>query len=84
MPKRLSSDDSNNAIQAQLAIAGLQKDIVYMREKIDEMNDKMDDKFVTQDEFKAKFDPISKIVYGIVAIIVTTVVGALLSVVINK
>jgi hypothetical protein len=84
MPKRLNVDDSGNAIQAQLAIAGLQKDIQYMREKIDEMNEKMDKTFVTQDEFKAKFDPISKIVYGIVAIIVTTVMGALLGVVINK
>jgi len=84
MPKRLNVDDSGNAIQAQLAIAGLQKDIVYMREKIDEVSDKLDEKYVTQDEFKAKFEPISKIVYGIVAIIVTTVVGALLSLIINK
>ena len=84
MPKRLNADDSGNTIQAQLAIAGLQKDIVYMREKLDEMSDKLDEKYVTQDEFKAKFEPISKIVYGIVAIIVTAVVGALLSLVVNK
>jgi hypothetical protein len=84
MPKRLNVDDSSNTIQAQLAIAGLQKDIIYMREKIDEVSDKLDEKYVTQDEFKAKFEPISKIVYGIVAIIVTAVVGALLSLVVNK
>jgi hypothetical protein len=75
---------SPNGLETKIAISNLQKDVQYMREKLDELSDKLDEKYVTQDEFKAKFDPISKIVYGIVAIIVTTVVGALLSVVINK
>ena len=74
----------SNGLETKLAIAGLQKDIQYMKDKIDEMNDKMDEKFVTQDEFRAKFDPISKLVYGIVGLILTTVVGALLSIVINR
>jgi hypothetical protein len=73
-----------NGTETKLAIVGLQKDIQYMKAKIDEMSEKMDEKFVTQEEFNAKIDPISKIVYGIVAIIVTTVVGALLGVVINR
>jgi hypothetical protein len=74
----------SNGLETKIAINGLQKDIQYMKAKIDEMNDKMDEKFVTQDEFRAKFDPISKLVYGIVGLILTTVVGALLSVVINR
>lgn len=75
--------ETSNGLETKIAIAGLQKDVVYMRDKLDELSDKLDKKYVTQDEFRAKFEPLGKIVYGIVAVIVTTVVGALLSVVIN-
>lgn len=75
---------SSNGIESKLAIAGLQKDIQYMRDRIDEMNEKMDSKFVTQEEFKAKLDPISKLVYGLVGLILTAVVGAVISIVINR
>jgi len=73
-----------NGLETKIAIAGLQKDVLYMRDKLDELGEKLDKKYVTQDEFKAKLEPMSKIVYGLVAVILTTVVGALLSVVINK
>lgn len=75
---------SSNGLETKLAILSLQKDVVYMRDKLDELSEKLDEKYVTQDEFKAKLEPMSKIVYGLVAVILTTVVGALLSVVINK
>lgn len=75
---------TTNGLETKLAILSLQKDVVYMRDKLDELSEKLDEKYVTQDEFKAKLEPMSKIVYGLVAVILTTVVGALLSVVINK
>jgi hypothetical protein len=74
----------SNGLETKLAILSLQKDVVYMRDKLDELSEKLDEKYVTQDEFKAKLEPMSKIVYGLVAVILTTVVGALVSVVINK
>ena len=72
-----------NGLETKIAITNLQKDVQYMREKLDELSDKLDNKYVTQDEFKAKIEPMSKIVYGIVAVILTTVVGALLGLVVN-
>jgi hypothetical protein len=65
-------------------IAVLQTDVSYIKKSVDELSDKLEEKYVTQDEFKAKLEPMGKIVYGIVAVILTTVVGALLSTVINR
>lgn len=61
-------------------IAVLQTDLTYLKDRVDEISDKLDEKFVTQVEF----DPIRKLVYGIVALILTAVVGAIVSVVINR
>jgi len=76
--KQIKPDISNNGLEVKIAV--IQNDVDYLKGRVDEISDKLDDKFVTQTEF----DPIRKLVYGIVALILTAVVGALLSFVINK
>jgi hypothetical protein len=63
-----------------IQLTGLCKDIAYIKEKIIVIEEKLEQNYVTQDEF----DPIKKIVYGLVALILTGVVGALLGLVILK
>lgn len=55
--------------------------VINTNKAIEEINKKLDDKFVT----KEAFDPVRKIVYGVVALMLTAVVTALLALVImNK
>lgn len=43
---------SSNGLETKLAILSLQKDVVYMRDKLDELSEKLDEKYITQDEFR--------------------------------
>jgi ABC-type phosphate transport system permease subunit len=61
-------------------IAVMQTDIKYIKETVDELNTKLESKYVTQDEF----DPIKKLTYGLVALILTSVVGTVISIVVNS
>jgi hypothetical protein len=69
-----------NGVETKVAVAELGTDVKYLKEKIDNIDRKLDAQYVTQDEF----DPIRKLVYGIVGLILTAVVGALISVVVNR
>jgi hypothetical protein len=75
----------------QTSIAVIQRDIKYILERIDgmdknvsegfaEINTKVDDKYVT----KIEFEPIKKIVYGLVGIILTSVLLAVVGIAIVK
>ena len=63
-----------------IARDGMETAIQYIRRDIAEINQKLDDKYVTKDEF----DPVKKLVYGMVAIILVAVIGALLTLVLRK
>lgn len=58
---------------------GMRKDIEFIKDNLKEINVKLDQKYVTHDEF----EPVKKIVYGIVALILTSVVVALIALVIK-
>lgn len=77
-PNRQTQEATNSNFPTDIAV--MQRDIKYLTEKVNEISDKLDEKYVTQDEF----DPIKKIVYGIVALILTAVVGAIVSLVLNR
>lgn len=56
------------------------KDVEYLKRDVAEMKGDLKGKFVTQDQF----EPIKKIVYGLVALILTAVIVALLGTIIIK
>lgn len=58
----------------------LQKDISYIRDDVKEIKDNLAAGYVT----KLEFDPIKKLVYGLVSIVLTAVVVAVVSLVIAK
>lgn len=58
----------------------IETDIKYIRRDLDKIIEKLDRNYVT----KAEFAPVQKIVYGMVALILTGVVVALLALVIRQ
>jgi site-specific recombinase len=59
---------------------GVLASIKYIQRDIAEIKAKLDDKYVTKDEF----DPVKRLVYGMAGAILLAVVAALLSLVIRK
>lgn len=64
----------------EINLAVMQTDIAYIKLSVNNLSEKIDDHYVTKDEF----DPIKKLVYGVVGLILTAVVGALVALVINR
>lgn len=58
----------------------LAKDIEYIKAQVNQINMKLDENYVTQDEF----DPIKKIVYGMVSVILLAVLGAIVALVVRE
>ena len=60
-------------------IALIQQDMGYVKDKLDSVDQKISLHYVSREEF----EPIKKIVYGMVGLILVAVVGALLSLVVK-
>ena len=65
--------------KSEIADAKTQKDIEYIKKEIGEIKQLVSDHYVT----KVEFDPIKKIVYGLVALVLTTVFVGILALVIK-
>ena len=63
----------------QLDINTLKSDVTYIKDKLDEVCDKLDTKYVTKEEL----GPVKALVYGFAGIILTAVVGSLVYLVIK-
>lgn len=59
---------------------GLEVKIDYIIDRVKDIEQKLEMKYVSQDEFK----PVKSIVFGMVALILTSVVGALLTLILIK
>lgn len=62
------------------AMATLAVDVKYIKEKVDRIENRLDKDYVTIDQFT----PVKNIVYGMVGLILTSVMVALITLVINK
>lgn len=65
--------------KSEIADAKTQKDIEYIKKEITEIKQLVSDHYVT----KVEFDPIKKIVYGLVGLVLTAVVVGILALVIK-
>ncbi len=61
-------------------LAVIATDISYIKQQINEIKQKLEGEYVTHDEF----EPIKKVVYGLVSLILVAVVGALLGLIIFR
>lgn len=73
MPKKTMVTDETN-------IALLQKDVGYIKESVQRIEGTLEGNYVTRIEF----EPIKKVVYGLVALILVAVVGAVIALVVKK
>jgi formate-dependent nitrite reductase cytochrome c552 subunit len=62
------------------ALAVIQNDVAYIKQEVHDVKILVQEQYVT----KAEFEPIRKIVYGMVSMILVAVVGALISFVVLK
>ena len=63
--------------KTQLAV--IKNDLSYIKEKLNDVDQKVSTHYVSKEEF----EPIKKIVYGLVSLILIAVVGALVALVVN-
>ena len=60
-------------------LAVIQTDLTYIKEKLNAVDNKVSSHYVSKEEF----EPIKKIVYGLVSLILVAVVGALVALVVG-
>lgn len=61
-------------------IALIAKDIGYMKDKLEDVDNKLSSHYVSKEEF----EPVKKIVYGLVGLILVAVMGAVVSLVVRS
>lgn len=71
------AEDNNNNDKVQLAV--ISNDLTYIKEKMNAIDTKVSNNYVTKEEF----EPIKKIVYGVVSLILVAVIGALVALVVG-
>ena len=67
-----------DSLQTQVAV--LTQATMDIKSDVTEIKTKLDSRYVSKDEF----EPIKKLVYGVVGLILTTVIGALLALVVFR
>ena len=60
-------------------MARLDEKMTHVESKVDEINSKLDHKYVTREEFK----PVKQVVFGLVSVILLSVVGAVVALIIR-
>lgn len=68
-----------NTQSDETKLAVIQTDLTYIKEKLNAVDNKVSSNYVSKEEF----DPIKKIVYGMVSLILIAVVGALVALVVG-
>lgn len=68
---------ANQSDETKLAV--IQTDLTYIKEKLNAVDNKVSSHYVSKEEF----EPIKKIVYGLVSLILVAVVGALVALVVG-
>lgn len=72
--------DEKTQKSSDVKLAVIANDIGYIKEKLSHIEDSVNAHYVTKDEF----EPIKRIVYGLVSLILIAVVGALINLVVQK
>lgn len=65
---------------SKVRIAVIVNDLTYIKEKLNEIDAKVSENYLT----KTEFEPIKAIVYGVVSLILLAVVGTLVTVVMSQ
>lgn len=74
--RNIRTNDTDVAVK----MAEFGRDLSYIKSSVDDIKNSIDSDYVSKDEF----EPIKKIVYGLVGLILIAVVGALMTLVIQN
>lgn len=70
---------NNNSVNQVIKIAEIGRDIIYIKDKLTNIETQVGSQYVTKEEF----GPIKRVVYGMVGLMLVAVVGALLALVLR-
>lgn len=70
----------NNNNRQEISDALIKQDLEYIARSVNKIEKKLEDDYVT----KTEFDPIQRLVYGMVGLVMVTVLGALLAMVVIR
>lgn len=82
MPKNSSIKNGERLVKIETTMKYVNEKLSNIEKKIDDIAIKQENEYLTKDEFETKFAPVKTIVYGLVSIVLVTVLGAILSIVI--
>lgn len=71
----MADKQTKSELKNEVALALIRQSVDYIKDDVRDIKKKMDDNFVTRGEF----DPIKRIVYGLVTLILIAVVGAMIA-----
>lgn len=64
----------------EVSLALIKQDMTYVKDTVKDIKSQLQNEYVTKDQF----EPIKRIVYGLVALMLSAVVIAILNLIINK
>jgi hypothetical protein len=70
---------NTQTVDQAIKIAEIGRDIVYIKDKLDNIEDQVGSSYVTKEEF----EPIKRVVYGVVGLILIAVMGGLVALVVK-
>lgn len=69
-----------NFLDVETSLALIKQDITYIKHNVRDIRGKLENEYIT----KESFDPVKRIVYGLVTLILIAVVMAILALIIQK
>lgn len=70
---------SERVVRIETTLTFAMQRLEDIAKRIDGVDDKLSEHYITKNEFDAKFGPVKNLVYGLVSTVLTTVLIALLS-----
>lgn len=72
--------DQDFSTKATIQLSKLETAMEYIKHSIENISHKLENSYVTQDQF----EPIKRLVYGVVTLVLVAVVGAIMALIIKK
>jgi hypothetical protein len=69
----------NKKTQGEIDLALMQKDISYIKDSVKDMSRKLEEEYATKMELNSKVDPVIKIGYALLLVVLTAVLYAVLN-----
>jgi hypothetical protein len=79
----LSAEENRKLGALEQTVSTLEANIEYLQRHREECIREIDEKYLTKENFASRFDPVRLIAFGLIAIMATLVVGAIISLVLR-